>query len=82
MPATDDIPALESWLREKALEAHNEAERCKAKRESALTTEERVAALCQMREYKRAEDAFNEVITKIQNGRINQRPHVRGVEGE
>ena len=80
MPASDDIPSLESWLRDKALEAHNKfAGYDEEQRRLALTAEERIAALCHMREYKSAENAFNETIAKIQSGRVSQRPHVREI---
>lgn len=84
----DDTRSLESWLREKALEAHNEAERYPIfKAYSRLELIWMVikdpvafnfgAASYLHLVYKSKENAFNEVITKIQNGRVDQRPHVR-----
>ena len=78
MQTSDDIPALESWLRDEALEANNKAAGYGEQIKLALTSEERIAALCHMREEKRAEYAFNKTIAKIQSMRISQRPHVQG----
>lgn len=71
----DDMPALESWLREKALEAHNTwcidcefLKACPANDEDTC----RDGILCAL---DAKEKAFNETIAKIQSGRVNQRPH-------
>ena len=63
MPASDDIPALESWLRDEALEAHNNA----AKHHG----------FTKGLEYEAEEKTLNKVIEKIQSGRVSQRPHVQ-----
>ena len=63
-PASDDIHALESWLRDEALEAHNNA----AKHHG----------FTKGLEYEAEEKTLNKVIEKIQHGRFPQRPHVQG----
>ena len=63
-PAPDDIPALESWLRDKSLKAHNNA----AKHHG----------FTKGLEYEAEEKAMNKVIEKIQSMRVSQRPHVQG----
>jgi hypothetical protein len=63
-PAPDDIYSLESWLREKALEAHNNA----AKHHG----------FTKGLEYEAEEKTLNKVIEKIHSGRVSQRPHVQG----
>lgn len=64
---SDDIYSIESWLRDKALDAHNKANQPRGKKGS--TESERHG-------YYMQERAFNETISKIQNMRCNQRPHV------
>ena len=65
----DDIYSLESWLREKALEAHNRnCKDCKVRYACRFNN-----ANCP---HDVEEKTYNEVITKIQNMRCNQRPHV------
>ena len=63
MKGTDDIPALESWLRDKALKAHNNA----AKHHG----------FTKGLEYEEEEKTLNKVIEKIQSMRVSQRPHVQ-----
>lgn len=64
-PAPDDIPALESWLRDEALEAH---------RDEMMYP----AGTSFSNKSKHKKEAFNEVIAKIQSMRVSQRPHVQG----
>ena len=78
MNGTDDMPALESWLRDKALEAHNApsdnitCDKCKfVKLCDRITRGEGCIAPA-------FEAAFNEVIAYIQSMRVSQRPHVQG----
>lgn len=67
MPTNDDMPALESWLREKAPEAHNKCESIPPV--GALG----IAANAHFNGQKKA---FESVLAKIQSGHVNQRPHV------
>ena len=60
-PAPDDIPSLESWLRDKALEAHN-------REQTAITMQMQKHVWFHAGELR----AFNEVLAKIQNGRVVQ----------
>ena len=77
MPATDDIYALESWLREKALEAHNKrwANKCKECPYNLACVVDGGDKLqpCAITGIR---DMANETIAKIQNARASQRPHV------
>ena len=76
----DDIYSLESWLREKALEAHNAASEfgCCSECPARIPCEG-VHDDCSATVY---EFAMNEAIAKIQNMRCNQRPHVTLAEEE
>ena len=66
-PASDDIHSLESWLREKALEAHNKRAKFELK------------GLFFDAAYEHGKErAYNLAIAKIQNMRVSQRPHVHG----
>ena len=64
-PVSDDMHSLESWLREKALEAHNNA------MDESKDIDARII-------YAGMRHAFNKTIAKIQSMRISQRPHVQG----
>ena len=87
MPATDDIYALESWLREKALEAHTKAMTCKRVTDISrlhliwmAITHPSILANIESHNNSVALwcecNAYNETIAKIQNGRTNQHPHI------
>lgn len=62
-----DEYALMEWLKEEALKAHNIACSCNV---SKTPSREQVR-------FESMEDTFNFVIAHIQNGRTNQRPHVK-----
>ena len=71
-----DEYALMEWLKEEALKAHN------AVSDANACTKCSFSKACGMFEGSNGcvaplyEDAFNKVITHIQNGRKSQRPHV------
>lgn len=70
-----DEYALMEWLKEEALKAHNSPELpscslCGYKAICDKYSEEGCLAPAY-------EDAYNKVITHIQNGRVNARPHVK-----
>jgi hypothetical protein len=61
---SDDMPALEAWLEQQALDAHN-----KEASERGSFGNHNAAQIA--RGEKRA---YNAVLSKIRSGRINQRP--------
>jgi len=61
-----DEYALMEWLKEEALKAHDKMYDCYCKDDHS-----------QGMFHKGEEQAFNNVIAHIQNGRVNQRPHVK-----
>lgn len=66
-PTNDDMYSLESWLREKALEAHNKAmDKSKTEMQRSVSAGEYYA--------------YEVTISKIQSGRVSQRPHIRITE--
>ena len=79
-----DEYALMEWLNFTALKAHND---CEGIRHAAskLLTKDKVsitqthfdAIVNKMKLLEQREKDFDEVITHIQNGRVNQRPHVK-----
>ena len=73
-----DEYALMEWLESMALDAHLEVQREKDARETIPhNTPERILKTCEIKMCEQRESDFNEVITHIQNGRVNQRPHVK-----
>ena len=78
MKSPDDIPALESWLRDKALEAHNtrwvrNCKECAYNLACVVDGSDKLQP-CAMTGIR---DLANEVIAKIQSMRVSQRPHVQ-----
>lgn len=74
MTRSDDIYSLLQWAKEKALSEHNaKCESCRVYKLCGDTTAGE-GGLC-----VGAEFAFHEMVEKIQNMRVSQRPHV--VEG-
>lgn len=77
-PASDDIYSLESWLRDKALEAHNESKRyADLMLGDADPKDEKLHDLLSAL-MKSRERMANETIAYIQSMRVSQRPHVHG----
>jgi len=62
-----DEYALMEWLKEQSLDAHN----------SEAFSRNGESCEYEYGVFAGREEAFNEVITHIQNGRTNQRPHVK-----
>jgi hypothetical protein len=65
---TDDIYSLLSWCVDQQLKAHLKAHRYS----------DNVAHYPTQKYFQGKESAYGEIINKIQNGRVSQRPHVKG----
>ena len=63
----DDIFSLLAWAEDEALKAHNKANL--PPRTKGITEDEKHG-------WDMRERVFNELITRIKNMRVNQRPHV------
>jgi hypothetical protein len=89
MIPTPDMPSLVAWLVDEELKAHNEAARYPMGMHLSrlhliwmVITDPTVFAInfksVVQIVYEEREKTYRKVIDKIQNGRINQRPHVAG----
>jgi hypothetical protein len=65
----DDMYALESWLEEQMLEAHNKAN-LPPRTKGIITEDEKHSYYIQERVYQR-------VLSRIRSGRISQHPHIK-----
>ena len=72
----DDTRSLESWLREKALKAHTKWWTCQQNCHNIECDDDDGVCVATSCNQRGKEEMANEVITKIQNGRVDQRPHV------
>lgn len=77
MKGNDDIHSLLAWAIDKELEAHNKSHNCRDTCHNIECDQDDGFCISSSCNYTGREQAFHEMVEKIQNMRSNQRPHVR-----
>jgi hypothetical protein len=77
MQPVDDAYSLMEWLKAETLKAHNHIEECKNSCHGKDCEEDDGCCMSSSCEWSGRKTAYETIITHIQNGRVNQRPHVK-----